>query len=107
LENELMPFVKAALLTEVPPGTAKQVIINGRKVGLYNRDGKVFALDDTCPHRGAPLSEGECDETSVVCPWHGAAFDLATGAVQSPPAKTGVAALAVQIVDSEIQVEVS
>lgn len=100
-----MAYMKVATLEEIAPGTARQVVVNGRKIGLFNRNGKIFALDDTCPHRGANLSEGECDETSVFCPWHGAAFDLATGAVQSPPAQTGVASLAVQIVGNEIQLD--
>jgi nitrite reductase/ring-hydroxylating ferredoxin subunit len=101
-----MAFTKVATVGEVAPGTAKQVTVNGRKIGLYNVNGTYYALDDTCSHRGAPLSEGECEGTEVLCPWHGARFDLTTGSHLSPPAQTGVPAFKVQVVDQEIQVDV-
>ena len=69
-----MPFSKAAGLAELPPGKARQVSVNGKAIGLYNVGGTVYALADTCPHRGAPLWEGEVDGNEVTCPWHGARF---------------------------------
>src|SRR5262249_23223066 len=101
-----MAFTKVATLQEVPPGSAKRVTVNGRPVGLFNVGGTVSALEDVCPHRGAPLSEGFCEGTEVVCPLHGAAFDLATGSHLSPPATRGVTAYRVQVVGDEIQVDV-
>lgn len=43
-------------------------------------NGKLFALDNECPHHGGPLGQGELDGGKVICPWHAYAFDLATGA---------------------------
>jgi nitrite reductase (NADH) small subunit len=43
-------------------------------------NGKIFALDNECPHEGGPLGEGELEDGKVVCPWHGYGFDLNTGA---------------------------
>src|SRR5437588_7143435 len=100
-----MAFTKLAAVGELPPGTAKQVTVNQRKVGLFNIDGTIYAIDDTCTHRGGFLSEGECDGSEVICPWHGARFDLATGSPLSPPARTGVATFKVQIVGDEVQVD--
>ena len=57
-------FVKIASLSELPPGSAKTVEISGRAVALYNLDGAVYATDNTCPHRGGPLGEGDL-ETQV------------------------------------------
>ena len=34
-------------------------------------NGKIFALDNECPHDGGPLGEGELEDGKVVCPWHG------------------------------------
>ena len=101
-----MAFTKVATTDEITPGTAKQVTVNGRKLALFNVDGTVYAIDDTCTHRGAPLSEGTCEGAEVVCPWHGARFDLTTGSVLSPPARTGVVAFKVQVVGNEVQVDV-
>lgn len=100
-----MAFINVAALTELTPDKGKQVSVNGKKIALFYADGKVFAIDDTCPHRGAPLHEGMCVGTEVVCPWHAARFDLATGQHRSPPAKAGVACFAVQIVGNEVHVD--
>ena len=101
-----MAFTKVAAVGDVAPGKSKQVTVNGRKIGVYNVNGCYHAIDDTCPHRGAPLSEGDCEGTVVICPWHGAQFDVTTGSHLSPPASRGVAAYKVQVVGDEIQVDV-
>jgi nitrite reductase/ring-hydroxylating ferredoxin subunit len=100
-----MPFTKVATTQEMPAGTARQVTVNGRTVALFNLNGTYHAIDDTCPHRGGPLSEGEVEGNEVTCPWHGARFDVTTGAHLCPPAQSGVAAYKVQVVGDEVQVE--
>ncbi len=100
-----MAFVKIAAANELVPGASKQITINGRKIALFNVDGNFYAIDDTCTHRGAPLSEGECEGNEVTCPWHGARFDLTSGAALSPPASRGVASFKVQQVGDEIQAD--
>jgi nitrite reductase/ring-hydroxylating ferredoxin subunit len=100
-----MPFTKVATIQELPAGTGKQVTVNGRKIALFNLGATVVAIDDTCPHRGAPLSEGTVSGTEVMCPWHGARFDLNTGNHLCPPAKNGVPVFKVQISGDEIQVD--
>ena len=102
-----MAYIKVATVEEVAPGTGKQVTVNGRTLALFNVNGTFYALDDTCTHRGGPLSEGEIVGTEVICPWHGAHFDLTTGAHLSPPAPKGVAAYKVQVVANEVQVDVT
>ena len=101
-----MAFTKVATIGEVAPGKAKQVTVNGHKLGIYNVNGTFYAIDDTCTHRGAPLSEGECEGTVVVCPWHGAQFDLTNGSYLSPPASRAVASYKVQVVGDEVQVDI-
>jgi nitrite reductase/ring-hydroxylating ferredoxin subunit len=101
-----MAFTKVANLSELTSGKGKQVTVGNRKIALFYLDGKVFAIDDTCPHRGAPLHEGTCAGGEVTCPWHAARFDLATGANRCPPAQSGVKAFAVQVVGDEVQIDV-
>jgi nitrite reductase/ring-hydroxylating ferredoxin subunit len=101
-----MPFTKVASVPEVPVGASKQLTVGGRTVALFNVDGAFHAIDDTCPHRGGPLSEGELAGTEVTCPWHGARFDVTSGAVLAPPARTGVASYRVQVVGDEVQIDV-
>jgi nitrite reductase/ring-hydroxylating ferredoxin subunit len=83
-------FVPVATTHELSPGQGKLVEVNQKRIALFNMGGQFYAIDDVCPHRGAPLSEGELDGETVVCPWHGALFALRTGAVITPPAAVGV-----------------
>ena len=57
-------------------------------------------------HRGGPLSEGEIEGEQVTCPWHGALFNIKTGEVLGPPARTGVASYSVRVEGTDIEVEV-
>ena len=80
--------------------------MEGRRIALFNIGGTYYAIDDTCTHRGGPLSEGEVEGTTVTCPWHGASYDVTTGKVLGPPAPAGVARYNVQVDGSDIKVEV-
>jgi nitrite reductase/ring-hydroxylating ferredoxin subunit len=102
-----MAFTSVARVADVPPGKGKQVNVGGVKVAIFNVNGTFCAINDTCPHRGGPLSEGTLSGNEVECPWHGAKFNLASGAVLCPPARTGVAAYKVQVVGDDVQVEVN
>ena len=101
-----MAFTKVATVQEVPAGKAKQVVVSGKTLALVNVDGTFYAIDDTCPHRGGPLSEGDVEGQEVTCPWHGARFDVTTGSHLCPPAPRGVTAYKVQVVGDEVQVDV-
>jgi nitrite reductase (NADH) small subunit/3-phenylpropionate/trans-cinnamate dioxygenase ferredoxin subunit len=101
-----MPFTKVAKVAELPPGKGKQVMVNGVKVALFNVNGAFFAINDTCSHRGGPLSEGSVSGTVVECPWHGAKFDVTSGAHLSPPARSDVASYKVQVSGDDVEIEV-
>src|SRR5207245_179427 len=62
----------------------------GLSIALFNVEGSFYAIDNTCTHRGGPLGEGELKGDTVACPWHGAHFNVKTGAVTVPPARAGV-----------------
>jgi nitrite reductase (NADH) small subunit len=98
--------VKVAKLSELQPGTGRQVQAAGRAVAVFNVGGTVHAIDGTCTHRGGPLGEGELSGTVVRCPWHGGQFDVITGAVLGPPPPKGVRAYKVLIEGDSIVVEV-
>ncbi|MBI3412078.1 MAG: non-heme iron oxygenase ferredoxin subunit [Planctomycetes bacterium] len=101
-----MAFVKASVVGEIAPGKGKQVAVAGKTLAIFNIGGSFFAIDGECTHRGAPLAEGECAGTVVECPWHGARFDLTSGAHLSPPAPRGVTTYKIQIVGDEVQVDI-
>ena len=98
--------VKIAQTSELSPGTRKVVQAEGRVIALFNVEGAFYAIDNTCTHRGGPLGEGELKGDTVECPWHGAQFNVKTGAVTAPPAQTGVRSFPVKVEGSDVIVEV-
>ena len=99
-------LLKIAKTKDVPPGQAAAFTIEGQKIALFNVEGTYYAIGDTCTHRGGPLSEGDVQGIRVTCPWHGADFDLKTGAVLGPPAQKGVPSYKVVVEGDDIKVEV-
>jgi 3-phenylpropionate/trans-cinnamate dioxygenase ferredoxin component len=99
-------FVKVATIDEMTSQSARCIEVEGEKVALFKTDDAFCALSDTCTHRGGPLSEGEVEGPEVTCPWHGAKFDLRTGAVLGPPARTGVRSYPVRVTGRDIEVEI-
>ena len=97
-------FVKVATTSEVLPGQGKLVEVNDKHIALFNVGGRYYAIDDRCPHRGGPLSEGDIAGETVICPWHGAVFDLRTGAVQRPPAAVGVASYEARVDGEHVEI---
>ena len=105
-----MAELDVAPAEEFPPGAMKLIVAGASLyVGVYNCNGKLYALEDRCSHDDGPLCEGEWDEDMcrVICPRHGSAFDLETGTPLSLPAYEPVATFPVTVEDGVVQVEVS
>jgi nitrite reductase (NADH) small subunit len=98
-------FVKVAGASEIAPGEGKAVDVGARRIALFNIDGTFYAIDDTCTHRGGPLSEGMVVGAKVTCPWHGAVFNVTTGSVLGAPAPRDVARYDVRVTGGDIEVE--
>lgn len=76
--------VEIGSLDEIPVGEGRTFAVDGHQVAVFRlRDGSLRALDAVCPHRGGPLADGLIDDCVVVCPLHGYAYDLTTGAEAS------------------------
>jgi len=81
-----MPFVRTVKVDEVPPGSVREVVVEGKAIALANIDGSFYAINNTCLHRGGPLAEGPLEGKIVTCPWHGWQYDMTTGKVVQNPA---------------------
>ena len=64
---------------ELPPGLSRSLWAGGRRVALFNRAGKLFAMDAACPHMGADLGNGSVSGSTLTCAWHHWQFDMASG----------------------------
>jgi NAD(P)H-dependent nitrite reductase small subunit len=78
-------FYKVASVQDIAPGSGIRVEIGGNEIAIFNFHGIFYAIDDLCPHRGAPLSEGFLDDNKVFCPWHCFDFNLRTGECTTVP----------------------
>jgi 3-phenylpropionate/trans-cinnamate dioxygenase ferredoxin subunit len=94
--------------TELPPGATRLVEHDGRKIGVFNCEGTLYAIEDRCSHDNGPLAEGEFDPAActVECPRHGSLFDLRTGRPKTLPAFTPVQTFPIAIEDDTITLEV-
>ena len=72
-------YVQVAKSEEVKERFAISVNVNGKKIAVFRHMGELYALRDSCPHQGAPISDGYVDEGYVVCPHHGWKFKLKDG----------------------------
>lgn len=99
-------IVEVGPLADLPPGSAHRVETPHGPVAVFNIDGVLLAVADTCTHEDASLSEGFLEGNLIECPLHGAQFDLTTGEPQSLPACTAVRRFAVQVHDGIVAVEV-
>lgn len=90
------------------PGEMRLVDAGGTIIGVYNCDGRLFAIEDRCSHDDGPLCEGEWEPEAcvVVCPRHGSRFDLESGIPMSLPAFAAVATYPVSVVDGVVVVDV-
>ena len=99
-------FVQVAKTSEYAVGTAKCVEVEGKRIALFHLGSGFFAIDDTCPHAGGPLSEGVIEGDEVECPWHGARFRISSGEVTAPPSEEGVGKYNVRVTGDAIEVEI-
>lgn len=82
-------MIRVCALADLHPGDAMRVTAHV-PIAIFNVDGVLFAIDDTCTHQDASLSEGWLEGCLIECPLHSSSFDLRTGKPTAPPAKRPV-----------------
>lgn len=90
-------WIKVATLEECPPGSLRPVMVGPDPVVLANVEGDLHAIRDRCSHEDLPLSDGDLEGSIVVCPHHGARFDVTSGAARGLPAVRPVKSYPVEI----------
>jgi len=100
-----MAFLRAAKKDEVPAGSIREFQLEGKVVAVANVEGKLFAINNVCLHRGGPLGQGELDRQIVTCPWHGWQYDVTTGKLVTNPA-VGVETYPVEVRGEDIFIDI-
>jgi nitrite reductase/ring-hydroxylating ferredoxin subunit len=99
-------FVRVAAAEDVKPGQGIVAEANGKTLAVFNVDGTIHAINNTCCHREGPLGEGELVGDIVTCPWHGWRFNVTTGACMNNPSAQ-VEAYEVKIEGEDVKVLLS
>lgn len=96
--------IPVGMSDELAPGQRKLAFIDGRSMVLFNIEGTIHAIDNSCPHNGASLASGELEGCLLRCPAHGLRFDLRTGRM---PGAGGLSltTFPVQTVDGKLLVD--
>ncbi len=104
LPPEACDFVTVAESGELPEGERLFVEIDDLPIVVFRIAGMLFAIADTCSHDDGPLGDGDLEGYEIICPRHGARFDVRTGKALSLPAVVDIPAYPVREVDGQIEV---
>ncbi len=97
-----MPYIDTELkLDQMPVGKSLCLMLGEAQVGLFHTNDGLYAIDNVCPHRGAPLHDGMVSDGQVTCPWHQWQFQLKDGVCRNIPGPR-VASYAVEVRDGAI-----
>jgi 3-phenylpropionate/trans-cinnamate dioxygenase ferredoxin component len=104
IESSQLEYIAVGAAEEVGSGERLYVEIDGNPIVIFYIAGQHFAIGDLCSHDGGPLGDGELEDHAIICPRHGARFDIRSGKVLSMPAYEDIPAYPVRIVDGQIEV---
>ena len=97
-------FITVAKINEVDDGDRLFVEIDDYELVVFNIAGEYFAIGDVCSHDDGPLGDGEIEDYDVICPRHGARFDVRSGLVTALPAVTDIPAYPVRVSGNDIEI---
>ena len=94
-------------LEEIDPEFPLGVEVNGQKIGLFQSNDQVHAVEDICPHAFALLSQGFLEDGVIECPLHAARFEVATGKCLNEIGQRDIKCFPVRVVDGRVSVQVA
>jgi 3-phenylpropionate/trans-cinnamate dioxygenase ferredoxin subunit len=100
--TENFKFVEVIPASELPNGERLFVEVADRPIVIFNSAEQFFAISDVCTHDDGPLGDGDLEGYNIVCPRHGAEFDVRTGKVMQMPAVVDIPAYPVQVREGNI-----
>jgi nitrite reductase/ring-hydroxylating ferredoxin subunit len=99
-------FEPVMALADIPQGSMRPAVVAGREILICHTREGVYALDNICTHAHARMCEGRLRATRIVCPLHGASFDIRDGKVLGSPAVVPLPTFPVRVVEGKIEVAV-
>lgn len=103
-DHEAYRYYKICSVVDIPPGERVLFEIDGLSIAIFLISGTYYAIGDVCSHDNGPIGEGELDGKELVCPRHGARFDVQTGKATRLPAVRGIPVYPVRVIGNQIEV---
>lgn len=104
LGEKKLEFVVVGTVEEVGEGQRLFVEIDGLPIVIINLNGNYYAIGDVCSHDDGPVGEGNLEGFEIICPRHGARFDIRTGKVLALPAFIDIPAYPVRLLGNQIEI---
>lgn len=101
-----MAWFKTFPFAELQDGRGRRIVVNDIPIAVFRVQDQVYATEDTCSHADASLADGRVEGKVVICPRHGARFDITTGRALSLPAVAGVETFPAKVEDGYVWVDV-
>lgn len=103
-EGAQIDYIQVIEASEIPPGERIAFEIEDLPIAVFNVDGKYYAIGDVCTHDNGPLADGELVGFQIICPRHGARFDIRNGKALTLPAVIDTPWYPVRVVEGWIEV---
>ena len=103
IATQIAERIRVGSIDELKAGGCRVVTGGGHAIAVFHHDGRVYAVDNRCPHMGFPLDRGSVKDGILTCHWHNARFDLASGGTFNPFADD-VRSFPVTVVDGQVWV---
>jgi len=104
LDPKQVDYIEILPADQLPEGERIFIEVGGRSIVIFNLAGKLFAIGDICSHDNGPVGDGEIEENEIICPRHGARFDIRSGKVTSLPAVVDIPAYPVRVAGEMIEI---
>jgi 3-phenylpropionate/trans-cinnamate dioxygenase ferredoxin subunit len=104
LDTSKLEYVEIAPLDQILSGQRLFIELGGKSIVLFNLAGKLFAIGDVCSHDNGPVGDGEIEANEIICPRHGARFDILTGKATSLPALVDIPAYPLRVVAGMVEI---
>jgi len=104
LEREKLEFIPVGSVDELPEGGRLFVEIDQQPIVILRINNQYYAIADVCSQDDGPVGEGAIEGFEIICPRHGARFDMRTGKVLALPAFVDIPAYPVRVVDDQIEI---
>jgi 3-phenylpropionate/trans-cinnamate dioxygenase ferredoxin subunit len=104
LDQAKLEFIAVATVDELNDGERIFIEVDGKPIVIINISNEYFAIEDVCSHDDGPVGEGQVEGYEIICPRHGARFDVRTGRVIALPAFVDIPAYPVRVEGDQIEI---